>query len=335
MQFLDEVKIHLKAGDGGGGSVSFRREKFIPLGGPDGGDGGDGGSIIIKAISNLNTLVDYRYQQHFKAEAGKSGKGRNCTGANGEDLILYVPVGTQIFADDGKTSIVDLTVVDEIIEIAHGGRGGVGNTRFKSSINQAPRQAVPGEKGEDIVIWLRLKLISDVGIVGLPNAGKSTFLSVVSAAKPKIADYPFTTLRPQLGVVRVDNKEFIMADIPGIIEGASYGVGLGIKFLKHVERCMVLIHLIDASIDDVVESYETIRQEMNNYSQILTTKTEIIVLNKSDTLSKEELRKKKNKLEKHTNKKVMLISAVTHEGVKELLRATISLIEAEGKTLIM
>ena len=335
MQFLDEVKIHLKAGDGGGGSVSFRREKYIPLGGPDGGDGGDGGSIIIKAIPNLNTLIDYRYQQHFKAEAGKFGKGKNCTGADGKDLILYVPVGTQIFADDGKTIIADLMIVDETIEIARGGRGGVGNVRFKSSINQAPRQAVPGEKGEDTIVWLRLKLISDVGIVGLPNAGKSTFLSVVTAAKPKIADYPFTTLRPQLGVVRVDNKEFIMADIPGIIEGASHGIGLGIKFLKHVERCMLLIHLIDASIDDVIESYETIRQEMDNYSQILTTKSEIIVLNKSDALPKEELRKKKNKLEKHTGKKIMLISAVTHDGVKELLRATISLIEDEGRNLIM
>jgi GTP-binding protein len=329
MQFLDEVKINLKAGDGGNGSVSFRREKFIPMGGPDGGDGGNGGSIIVKAISNLNTLVDYRYQQHFKAQPGKGGKGRNCSGPAGEDLILFVPVGTQIFAENGKTLIADLLTEGETLLIAKGGKGGVGNARFKSSVNQAPKYAIPGEKGEELIVWFKLKLISDVGIIGLPNAGKSTFLSVVSSAKPKIADYPFTTLKPQLGVVRIDDDEFVIADIPGIIEGASQGIGLGIKFLKHVERCALLVHLIDASAEDVILSYDTIRTELNDYSPILTSKSEIIVLNKSDIVSKEELAKKKKKLEKHTKEEVMIISAATNQGVKELIRKIISQIKIE------
>ncbi len=327
MQFLDEVKISLKAGDGGGGSVSFRREKFIPMGGPDGGDGGYGGSILIKAISNLNTLVDFRYQQHFKAESGKSGRGKNCSGSAAKNMILQVPVGTQIFADDSKTFIADLLVEEEVIEIAKGGRGGIGNAHFKSSVNQAPKFAIPGEKGEELTIWLKLKLISDVGIIGLPNAGKSTFLSVISAAKPKIADYPFTTLKPQLGVVRLDDKEFVVADIPGLIEGASHGIGLGTKFLKHVERCSILVHLIDIYNDDINHTYDIIRQELRDYSQILLTKPEILVLNKVDIVSNAELIEKQKKLTKHAGKDVSIISAVTSRGVQELIRTILTHLE--------
>lgn len=332
MQFLDEVKINIRAGDGGNGSVSFRREKFEPMGGPNGGDGGRGASVLIKAITNLNTLIDYRYQQHFKAQHGKSGSGQNCTGAAGEDMILQVPVGTQVFADDGRTLIADLTREGQVIEIAKGGNGGVGNARFKSSIYRAPKFAIPGEKGEELDIWLRLKLISDAGIIGLPNAGKSTFLSVVSAARPKIADYPFTTLKPQLGVVSIDEKEFVLADIPGIIEGASEGIGLGIRFLKHVERCAVLLHLIDASIDNVVEAYEVVHEELENYSSALISKAEIIALNKSDIIDEAELKKKIKKLEKHTGKKPLVISGATSSGVKELLRELMLVIETNRET---
>lgn len=319
MQFLDEVRIHLKAGNGGNGSVSFRREKFEPMGGPNGGDGGRGASIYFKAISNLNTLIGYRYQQHFKAQAGEGGRGQNCSGAAGADMILEVPVGTQIFAEDARTLIADLVEEGQLVEIAKGGNGGVGNARFKSSVNRSPKFAIPGEQGEELDVWLRLKLISDVGIIGLPNAGKSTFLSVASAARPKIADYPFTTLKPQLGVVEVDDKEFVLADIPGIIEGASEGVGLGIRFLKHIERCGVLLHLIDAA-EDVVEVYDVVHQEMADYSELLLDKVEIIALNKIDIVSDAELKKKVKKLEKHTGKKIFLISGVTTEGVKTLLR---------------
>ena len=326
MQFLDEVKINLKAGDGGNGSVSFRREKFIPMGGPDGGDGGNGGSIFIKAISNLNTLIDFRYQQHFKAECGKSGQGKQRSGLSGKDMTLQVPVGTQILSDDGGIIIADLTREGEVIEVALGGKGGIGNTRFKSSVNRSPKQAIPGGKGEEITLWLRLKLISDVGIIGLPNAGKSTFLSVVSAAKPKIADYPFTTLKPQLGVVRIDDSEFVIADIPGIIEGASEGLGLGLRFLKHVERCRVLLHLIDSSCEDVVTVYKTIRTELGDYSPTLLAKQEIIVLNKSDIVDAKELAKKQRRLAKHTGCEVAIISAATTDGVTTLLRKIFQLI---------
>jgi len=267
MKFLDEAKIYIRSGDGGKGCISFRREKFIPDGGPDGGNGGRGGSVIAECVAGLNTLIDFRYQQHFKAKKGQHGMGSNCTGASSDDMIVKLPVGTQIFAEDRETLIADLTQVGQRVLLAQGGLGGLGNQCFKSSTNQAPRIATDGEEGQEAWLWLKLKLMSDAGLLGLPNAGKSTFLAAVSRAKPKIADYPFTTLTPQLGVVYVDNKEFVLADIPGLIEGASEGVGLGLKFLGHVERSGILLHLIDGTGEDVVGAYKTIRKELKEYSK--------------------------------------------------------------------
>jgi len=319
MRFLDEAKIHLKAGNGGNGCVSFRREKFIPFGGPNGGDGGNGGSIIIEATSNINTLIDYRYTQHFKAESGEHGKGKNRYGCAGNSLVLKVPVGTQIYAEDGSTIIANFSKVGESITIAHGGKGGLGNSHFKSSTNQAPRKFIPGESGEELWVWLRLKLISDVGIIGLPNAGKSTLLSVVSAAKPKIADYPFTTLKPQLGVVRVGYDSFVIADLPGLIEGASEGVGIGDRFLKHIERCKILLHLIDITSTDIYKDYKTIRHELENYSKELAKKNEIVVLNKTDLLDEAEVKKIQKKLAKALGKEVFTISGAQQKSVQDLM----------------
>ena len=329
MKFLDEAKIYIRSGDGGSGCVSFRREKFIPLGGPDGGDGGRGGSIIAECISGLNTLIDYRYQQHFKAKKGQHGMGSNCAGKSSPDLVIQLPVGTQIFEEDRETIVADLTRVGQKIVLAQGGKGGLGNARFKSSTNQAPRQHTPGEEGQERWLWLRLKLMSDAGLLGLPNAGKSTFLAAVSRAKPKIADYPFTTLNPQLGVVYIDGQEFVLADIPGLIEGASEGVGLGLKFLGHVERAGVLLHLIDGTQEDVVGAYKTIRAELKSYSKELAGKPELVALNKCDALTDEEIKEKSAALKKVSKKKIWKLSGVTGDGVQEVLREMMSTITAE------
>ncbi len=300
MQFIDEAKIYLKAGDGGNGCVSFRREKYVDMGGPDGGDGGRGSSIIFESNIHLNTLLHFRYQQHFKAGNGEGGKGANRRGKSAETLVLQVPVGTQIFSEDGLL-LHDFTENEQRWEILEGGKGGLGNSHFKSSINQAPTRRTDGEKGEELWVWLKLKLLSDVGLVGLPNAGKSTFLASTTAAKPKIANYPFTTLSPNLGVVYINEEEFVIADIPGLIEGASEGHGLGDKFLKHIERCRVLIHLIDGSSEDVEADYNIIKGELEAYSELLKDKTEIICLNKCDILSEEEIQDKVRKLEEVAN----------------------------------
>ncbi|NBO19597.1 MAG: GTPase ObgE [Proteobacteria bacterium] len=329
MKFLDEAKIYIRSGDGGSGCVSFRREKFIPLGGPDGGDGGRGGSIIAECISGLNTLIDFRYQQHFKAKKGQHGMGSNCAGKSSPDLVIQLPVGTQIFEEDRETIVADLTRVGQKIVLAQGGKGGLGNARFKSSTNQAPRQHTPGEEGQERWLWLRLKLMSDAGLLGLPNAGKSTFLAAVSRAKPKIADYPFTTLNPQLGVVYIDGQEFVLADIPGLIEGASEGVGLGLKFLGHVERAGVLLHLIDGTQEDVVGAYKTIRAELKSYSKELAGKPELVALNKCDALTDEEIKEKSAALKKVSKKKIWKLSGVTGDGVQEVLREMMSTITAE------
>ena len=318
MKFLDEAKIYIKSGDGGSGCSSFRREKFIAQGGPDGGDGGRGGSIYIECVDNLNTLIDFRYLQHFKAKCGKPGSGQNCHGAAAEDMIIKVPVGTEILTEDGENVIADFTEVGQKILIAKGGDGGLGNAHFKSSTNQAPKHKTLGWPGEEMWVWLRLKLISDAGLVGLPNAGKSTFLSAVSAAKPKIADYPFTTLKPQLGVVYVDNSEFVIADLPGLIAGAHEGIGLGDKFLKHVERSGVLLHLIDITHEDIIEAYDTIRTELVEYG--LEDKIEVIALSKCDSLSAEEVKKKQALLKKHTKQKIYAISAAAQQGIIPVLR---------------
>lgn len=321
MKFLDEAKIYIKSGDGGAGSVSFRREKFIEKGGPDGGNGGRGGDIVVEAVSALNTLIDYRYQQHFKAKKGEHGKGANRSGLASDDIVLKVPVGTEILAEDKETVLADMTEEGQRIVLLKGGRGGMGNAHFKSSTNRAPTHAQPGEPGEEMWIWLRLKLFSDAGLLGKPNAGKSTFLAAVSRAKPKIADYPFTTLTPQLGVVYTDGHEFVLADIPGLIEGAHEGVGLGLKFLAHVERCGVLLHLIDGTQDDVGEAYETIRNEISEYSDKLAEKVEIIALNKCDALTEKEIKNKSKVLKQvSSKKKVYSISAASGEGIKDLLR---------------
>lgn len=319
MKFLDEVKIYIRSGDGGNGCVGFRREKFIEYGGPDGGDGGRGGSIFVHAVDNLNTLIDYRYQQHFKAAKGGNGSGRNRSGPSSDDIIMRVPVGTQIFEDDKETLIVDLVEKDQTVRLLRGGDGGFGNSHYKTSTNQTPRRADAGWPGEEKWIWMRLKLIADVGLVGLPNAGKSTFLSVVTRAKPKIADYPFTTLHPQLGVVSIHEREFVIADLPGLIEGAHAGHGLGQRFLGHVERCRVLIHLIDGSQEDVLAAYKTIRQELALYHPDLEAKAEILVLNKIDVLTPEECAEKKTLLEKHSGKSVFCISGATQQGVRDVL----------------
>lgn len=330
MKFLDEAKIYLKAGDGGNGSASFRHEKFIEFGGPDGGNGGKGGDIIFEAIPNLNTLIDFRYQQHFKAERGQNGAGRSCTGASADDLIIKVPTGTQIVAEDGVTILADLEHDGDKFIAAHGGQGGRGNESFKSSTNQAPRRADPGEPGEELWVWLRLKLIADVGLIGLPNAGKSTFLAAVSRARPKIADYPFTTLYPNLGVVHVDDKELVVADIPGLIEGASEGAGLGTRFLKHVERCSVLLHLVDGTAENVVDAYLTIRQELKNYSTVLFQKPEIVALNKIDALTPELIGQKVSELKKASKKGVYAISGISKQGLAAMLREAGHYIQAKG-----
>lgn len=321
MKFLDEAKVFLKSGDGGAGCVSFRREKFIEYGGPDGGNGGKGGDIIFEAVSNLNTLIDFRYHQHFKAPKGDHGKGSNRTGAGGEDILIKVPVGTQILAEDKETLLADFVQDGQRLVFLKGGDGGLGNEHFKSATNQAPRKASPGWPGEEMWVWLRLKLIADVGIVGLPNAGKSTFLSIVSRARPKIADYPFTTLVPNLGVVYFHEKEFVMADVPGLIEGAHEGVGLGTRFLGHVERCKAILHLIDGTQEDVVEAYRIIRKELELYGQGIMEKPEVIALNKCDALTDDVIAKKKKALEKAAGQKVFSLSAVSHKGTPEILES--------------
>ena len=315
MKFLDQAKIYVEAGNGGSGSASFRREKFIEFGGPDGGDGGNGGSIIFTANKNLNTLIDFRYQQHFKGEKGQNGKGKKKTGKSGKDLILKVPIGTQIFEEDNNTLVEDLTNHEQKIVIANGGKGGLGNVRFKSSINRAPRKKTDGHKGESFWIWLQLKVIADVGIVGMPNCGKSSLLSVLTGAKPKIADYPFTTINPNLGVANYDDKEVILADIPGLIEGAHEGIGLGDKFLRHIERCKNILHLIDITNDNLLENYTKVRKELFKYSNKLTKKKEIIVFNKIDMASNEEINNKIDFFSKKVRKKIYKISALKHKGL--------------------
>ena len=327
MQFLDEIKIHVSAGNGGSGSVSFRREKFIPMGGPDGGDGGKGGDIIIKSNNNLNTLIDYRFKQHFKAESGKQGMGKRRHGAYGNDLKLEVPVGTQIFNEEDQM-IADLSEMNQDIVIAKGGRGGLGNNNFKSSTNQSPKYAQTGEEGEKMWLKLKLKLLSDVGLIGMPNAGKSTFLSCTTRAKAKIADYPFTTLRPQLGVVYIDNSEFVIADIPGLIKDASKGKGLGDRFLKHIERCNILLHLIDITNEDLILNYQIIRNELVQYSENLAKKIEIIALTKCDSIDDKLIKEKHQEFKKYLNKKqnsnktlIYTISSLNKIGLEQLLRA--------------
>ena len=328
MQFLDQAKVFVRAGDGGNGCVGFRREKFIEFGGPNGGDGGKGGDVIVECVANLNTLLDFRYQQHFKAKKGGNGSGQNRTGAGGADVVLKVPPGTQIFDQDEETLIADLTEPGERIVLLKGGNGGFGNARFKSATNQAPRHANPGQKGEEMYIWLQLKLIGDAGIIGLPNAGKSTFLAAVSAAKPKIADYPFTTLHPNLGVVRIDSVDFVLADIPGLIEGAHEGAGIGDRFLGHVERTAVLLHLVDATLDDPVEAYEIVRGEVVAYGAGLEDKPEVLVLSKADAVPADELKKKARALKKAAGVQPFIVSAATGEGVPEVLRALGAEVEA-------
>ncbi|MBV5264715.1 GTPase ObgE [Pinisolibacter aquiterrae] len=321
MKFLDQAKVFIRSGDGGAGCVSFRREKFIEFGGPDGGDGGRGGDVWVECVDGLNTLIDYRYQQHFKAKTGGHGMGRNRHGAKAEDVVLRVPKGTEILEEDGETILADLTEVGQRVLLARGGNGGFGNDRFKSSINRAPRRANPGEEGEEKWLWLRLKLIADAGLVGLPNAGKSTFLAAVTSAKPKIADYPFTTLHPGLGVVRVDAREFVLADIPGLIEGAHEGLGLGDRFLGHVERCRVLLHLVDGTQDDVAEAYKVIRKELKAYGGGLADKPEIVALTKVDSLSPEEREAKAAALKKAARRVPIQLSSPTGENVEKALRA--------------
>jgi GTP-binding protein len=320
MQFLDQAKVYVRAGDGGKGCVSFRREKFVEFGGPDGGDGGKGGDVVVECVANLNTLLDYRYQQHFKAKKGEHGKGQNRSGAKGADVVLKVPPGTQIFAQHGETLIADLTEPGQRMVLLHGGNGGFGNAKCKSSTNQAPRHANPGQVADEMYIWLRLKLIADAGLVGLPNAGKSTFLAAVSAAKPKIADYPFTTLHPNLGVVRVDTTDFVLADIPGLIEGAHEGAGLGDRFLGHVERTAVLLHLIDATQDDPAEAYEIIRGEIEAYGADLEDKPEIVALSKADAVPEKEMAKKVKAVAKVAGAKPLVLSAVSGQGMQDALR---------------
>jgi GTPase len=340
MKFLDEAKIYIRSGDGGNGCVSFRREKFIEFGGPNGGDGGRGGDVIAQAVDGLNTLIDYRYQQHFKARNGGGGMGKDRHGANGANALLKVPAGTQVYDADGETLLADLVRVGERAVLARGGNGGFGNAHFKSSTNRAPRHANPGQPGEELTIRLRLKLIADAGIVGLPNAGKSTLLAAVSAAKPKIADYPFTTLHPQLGVVAVDGREFVLADIPGLIEGAHLGAGLGDRFLGHVERCRVLLHLVDGTAEDAGAAYRTVRAELDAYGHGLRDNPEVVALNKSDALSPQELKHQLARLRRalgslarrrggtRSQPPVGVISAATGAGVQDMLRALLVEIDA-------
>ncbi len=324
MKFLDQTKIYIEAGDGGSGSVSFRREKFIEFGGPDGGDGGHGGSILFIADRNLNTLIDFRYKQHFKAEKGQDGKGKKKTGKSGKDLILKVPVGTQIFEEDNNTLIEDLIKSEQKMVAANGGEGGLGNVRFKSSTNRTPRKKTDGSKGESFWLWLQLKVIADIGIIGMPNSGKSSLLSTLTKAKPKIADYPFTTINPNLGVANYNNREITLADIPGLIEGAHEGIGLGTKFLRHIERCKSILHLIDITNKNVLESYFKVRKELSKYSSKLIKKREIIVLNKVDMISEKETNKKINTFKNELQKKIYTISALKNKGLKTLKKILIN-----------
>jgi|TARA_B100000315_G_scaffold244158_1_gene268348 GTP-binding protein len=324
MKFLDQVKIYVKAGDGGKGSASFRREKFIEFGGPNGGDGGKGGFIKLVCERNLNTLIDFRYQQHFKAKKGNDGKGQNKTGKNGSDLILKVPIGTQILEEDNKTLIFDFTKEGQSFVVANGGKGGLGNTRFKSSTNRAPRKITKGTLGEEFWIWLQLKTIADIGIIGLPNAGKSSLLAKLTSAKPKIASYQFTTLNPNLGVSLYDDKEITLADIPGLIEGAHQGTGLGIKFLKHIERCKSILHLIDITGKNLIESYKQVRREIKEYSSNLLKKNELIVLNKIDLIDKNEVELKIKEISKKLNKKIYAVSTKNKEKLTKLKKVLIS-----------
>jgi GTP-binding protein len=332
MKFLDEAKVWVKAGDGGDGVVAFRRERYIEFGGPDGGNGGSGGDVVVEAVEGLNTLIDYRYAQHFKARKGGNGAGSDRTGAASDDVVLKVPVGTQILAEDKETLLADLTAAGQRVVIARGGDGGHGNAHFKSSTNRAPRRADKGYPGEERWIWLRLKLIADAGLVGLPNAGKSTFLAAVSAARPKIADYPFTTLHPQLGVVRLNaTEEFVLADIPGLIEGAHEGAGLGDRFLGHVERCAVLLHLVDGTQPDAAAAYRTIRAELAGYGHGLAEKPEIVALNKADAMTAQARTSRLRALERACGRPVMLLSGASGEGVPEVLRALADAVAAARK----
>lgn len=331
MKFLDQAKVYVRSGDGGAGCISFRREKYVAMGGPDGGDGGKGGDVLVECVNGLNTLIDYRFKQHFKAEIGLHGMGRNRNGHKGKDVVLKVPVGTQVLDIDNETVLVDMTEVGQTFRLCKGGNGGFGNTHFKSSTNQAPRHANPGQEGEERWIWLRLKLIADAGLVGLPNAGKSTFLASVSSAKPKIADYPFTTLHPNLGVVGIDGREFVMADIPGLIEGAHEGAGIGDRFLGHVERCRVLLHLIDATQEDYLEAYRVIRGELEAYDEGLGAKDEIVALTKIDALSDDEIADRMDEFKTVFGFRPLAISAVAKINMDKVLRKLMDKIEAENR----
>ena len=327
MKFLDEAKVYIRSGDGGNGCLSFRREKFIEFGGPNGGNGGRGGDVVVITVDGLNTLIDYRYQQHYTAQNGRPGMGKDRHGAGGADVVMKVPVGTQIYEEDGETLLADLTGLGQQAVLAKGGNGGFGNAHFKSSTNRAPRHTNPGQPGEERTIRLRLKLIADAGIVGLPNAGKSTFLAAVSAARPKIADYPFTTLHPQLGVVGVDGREFVLADIPGLIEGAHEGLGLGDRFLGHVERCRVIVHLVDGTGEHAGKAYETVRTELEAYGGGLAEKAEVVALNKADALTPEALKQQVARLKRAAGRTPLVVSAATGAGVPEVLRALIKVID--------
>jgi GTP-binding protein len=329
MKFLDQAKVYIRSGDGGAGSVSFRREKFIEFGGPDGGDGGKGGDVWAECVDGLNTLIDYRYQQHFKAPKGEHGMGKNRAGAKGSDVVLKVPVGTQILDEDGETLIADLTEVGQRVLLAKGGNGGFGNAYFTTSTNRAPRRANPGQEGQERWIWLRLKLIAEAGLVGLPNAGKSTFLATVTSAKPKIADYPFTTLHPGLGVVRADGREFVLADIPGLIEGASEGAGLGDRFLGHVERCRVLLHLVEGTSEHAGRAYKVVRNELEAYGHGLSEKPEVVALSKADALDPDTLKQQVARLKRAAKRAPLVLSSASGQGVQEALRALLVVIDAQ------
>jgi GTPase len=329
MKFLDEAKIYVRSGDGGAGAVSFRREKFIEMGGPDGGNGGNGGDVWVEAVDALNTLIDYRYQQHFKVRTAIHGMGRLRSGANSDDIVLKVPVGTEVYEEDNETIIADLAKLGDRVRIARGGNGGFGNAYFKSATNRAPRHANPGIEGEERWVWLRLKLIADAGLLGLPNAGKSTLLAAVSAAKPKIADYPFTTLHPQLGVVKAAGNSFVLADIPGLIEGANEGIGLGTKFLGHIERCAILLHLIDVTGEDPVKAYRVIRKEVKDYGPEISHKPEIIAFNKIDAISENDLAKKLADFKKRLKKTPILLSGATGMNVDDTMKRLLTIIQKD------
>ena len=326
MKFLDQAKVYVRSGNGGGGSVSFRREKYVENGGPDGGDGGRGGDVILEAVEGLNTLIDFRYQQHFRAGSGVGGAGRNRSGANGDDVVLKVPVGTVVLNEDKSRVLADLTTAGQRVTLLSGGNGGFGNARFKSSVNRAPRHANPGLEGQEMGIWLRLKLIADAGLVGLPNAGKSTFLSAVTAATPKIADYPFTTLHPRLGIAEIDSRRLVMADIPGLIEGASEGVGIGDRFLGHIERCAVLLHLVDGTSEDVAADFATVDHELELYGAGLVDKPRVVALSKADAVADADTQLAA--LAEASGREVFLVSAATGQGVTDVLRAIARIVEA-------